>query len=326
MSVHFADRLLGAVRATQSAVMVGIDPRLEHLPPGWLEQFAPDRAGAAKAIEAFGRGVVDAVATLAPAVKFQAAYYEAYGPEGMRALFDNAAYARQRGLIVVIDGKRNDIGTTAEAYAQAYLGKVSVGGRLESVWDADAVTVNPYLGSDGVWPFIKAADAEGKGLFVLLRTSNRSAGEFQDLVAGGRPLYRHVAQRLAEWAEPYRGSSGYSLVGAVVGATYPEELAELREALPGVIFLVPGYGAQGGSGRDVAAAFDALGLGAVVNNSRGVTFAYERRELRDRFGDDWQGAIAEAVREMNDDLARHSSTARLRGQPAHEEESQRCNS
>src|SRR5579864_3750635 len=238
--MQFADRLVQALRRTGNAVCVGIDPRPERLPPGFLGRFAEDRAGVAAALEAFGCGVVDAVTPLVPAVKFQSAYYEAYGPEGLGALHASTRYARSRGLIVVLDGKRNDIGSTAEAYAQAYLGKVQLGEDYGPAWDADALTVNPYLGSDGVAPFLKQAAAEGKGVFVLVRTSNPSAGEFQDLIAEGRPLYRHVAERLAKWAAPYRGDSGYSLLGAVVGATYPEQLSELRADLPGVFFLVPG--------------------------------------------------------------------------------------
>jgi orotidine-5'-phosphate decarboxylase len=231
----------------------------------------------------------------------------------MAALHRDARYAREKGLLVLIDGKRNDIGSTAEAYARAYLGTVPVGGGSEPSWDADALTINPYLGSDGVRPFVDLAARGGKGVFVLVRTSNPSAGEFQDLIADGRPLYRHVADRLAGWAAPRRGESGYSLLGAVVGATYPEQLAELRAALPGVIFLVPGYGAQGGTARDVAAAFDAEGLGAIVNSSRGIAFAFERADLRARFGDDWQAAIEAAAREMIDDLSRHTPAGRLRG-------------
>lgn len=314
--MHFAERLIAAVRQRRNAVVVGIDPRPEHLPPGFLNRFPGDRPGVAAALEAFGRGVIDVVAPLVPAVKLQSAFYEAYGPEGVAALHTTARHARGAGLIVLIDGKRNDIGSTAEAYARAYLGRVPVGDRLEPSWDADALTINPYLGRDGIAPFVEEAAREGKGTFVLVRTSNPSAGEFQDLVADGLPLYRHVAARLAEWAAPHRGASGYSLVGAVVGATAPAQLAELREALPGVLFLVPGYGAQGGSAREIAPAFDARGLGAIINSSRGVTFAYERADLRAATGADWQAAIALAVRLMIDDLAATTNAGRLRGDPA----------
>jgi orotidine-5'-phosphate decarboxylase len=302
--VHFADRLIEAVRRAGNPVLVGIDPRAEDLPPGFLAQFPGDRAGVAAALRAFGEAVVDVVAPRVPAVKFQTAFYEAYGPEGLAALHATAAHARVQGLIVLIDGKRNDIGSTAEAYARAYLGP-------DPAWDADAVTVNPYLGSNGITPFVAAATAAEKGIFVLVRTSNPSAGELQDLVADGRPLYRHVSEHLARWAAPLRGASGYSLVGAVVGATYPAELVALRQALQGVFFLVPGYGAQGGTAADVAAAFDTQGLGAIVNNSRGLTFAYKKPELRARFGDDWRAAIDQAVSDMIADLAAHTPAGEL---------------
>lgn len=310
--MHFADRLAAAVRRAGNAVLVGIDPQVERLPRVLQGQSASSRTDVARTFWTFAREVVDVVAHVVPAVKFQAAYYEAYGPEGMVALHESARYARERGLIVLIDGKRNDIGSTAGAYARAYLGTVALGEGKEASWDADALTVNPYLGSDGVQPFVDQAAQHEKGVFVLVRTSNPSSGEFQDLVAEGRPLYRHVAERVAQWAEPHRGQSGYSLLGAVVGATYPEQLAELREALPGVMFLVPGYGAQGGTARDVAAAFDDEGLGALINSSRGVTFAHQRPDLSERFQNDWQGAVGHAVREMIDDLAAHTPAGKLR--------------
>ncbi len=291
---------------------MGIDPRIESLPEGFARAFEQSIAGQAEALEAFGKGVVDAVAPVVPAVKFQSAFYEMLGSNGVKALQSSAEYARERGLIVLIDGKRNDIGSTAEAYARAYLGRVTIGEEEIATWSADALTINPYLGSDGIAPFVEHASREGKGVFVLVRTSNPSAGEFQDLIAGGRPLYRHVAERLNEWAAPQRGESGYSLLGAVVGATYPEQLAELRETMPGVVLLVPGYGAQGGTAKDVAAAFDEQGLGALINSSRGVTFAFQRPDLRETFGSDWQGAVAQAVREMVEDLAVHTPAGRLK--------------
>ena len=310
--MHFADALRAAVRRVGNPVCVGIDPRPEDLPAGFLERFPGDRAGVARAFEAFGKSVIDAVGPLVPIVKFQAAFYEVYGPEGFAALHATAHYARERGLLVIMDGKRNDIGSTAEAYARAYLGRAVVGDGSEATWPVDALTINPYLGSDGIKPFVKVADEEGKGLFILARTSNASAREFQDLIVDGQPLYRHVAARIAEWAEPHRGESGYSFVGAVVGATYPDELGELRRALPGVPFLVPGYGAQGGTAAGVAPAFDADGQGAIVNNSRGITFAYNKPDARDRFGDDWQAALVDAVGAMVADLAANTPAGRLR--------------
>lgn len=311
--VHFADALFAAVERVGNPICVGIDPRPEEMPPGFLGQYPMGLGGVARALGDFGSAVVDTVAGLVPVVKFQAAFYEAFGPEGFRALHESASRARDRGLLVILDGKRNDIGSTAEAYARAYLGRVEGAGG--PTWPVDALTVNPYLGSDGIEPFVRVGAAEGRGIFVLDRTSNASAREFQDLKVDGRPLYRHVADRIAGWAAPHRGASGYSFVGAVVGATYPEELAELRGALPGVPFLVPGYGAQGGTAGSVAAAFDADGLGAIVNNSRGITSASNRPGARDRFGDDWQSAIVAAVRAMADDLAANTPAGRLRGRP-----------
>jgi len=246
------------------------------------------------------------------AVKFQSAFYEAFGPEGLAALHATVEYAKRNGLLVIFDGKRNDIGSTAEAYARAYLGKVPVGGAFEPSWHADAMTVNPYLGTDGVMPFVKIAAREHKGIFVLVRTSNASAGDFQDLKADGKPIYLHVAHRLLGWAEGHEGAMGYNLVGAVVGATCPEQLSELRTALPGILFLVPGYGTQGGTSADIAPAFDEHGLGAIVNNSRGITFAYARPPYRHRFPGNWQGAVDAALKDMIEDLATNTPAGQLR--------------
>jgi orotidine-5'-phosphate decarboxylase len=310
--VDFADRVVLAVRTKRNPIMVGIDPRPEELPPGFLDGFPDDRKGVADALRTFGREIIDVIGPLAPLVKFQSAFYEAYGPEGLSALRDTIEHARKHDVLVVFDGKRNDIGTTAEAYARAYLGKVPVGGAFEPAWDVDAMTINPYLGTDGIAPFVKIAARERKGVFVLVRTSNASAGEFQDLVCDGLPLYRHVANRLRTWGQGHQGGEGYNLVGAVVGATYPEELAELRAELPGVLLLVPGYGAQGGTAGAIAAGFDEHGQGALVNNSRGITFAYNKAAYRERFKGEWQRAVEQAVRDMIDDLAANTPAGRLR--------------
>jgi orotidine-5'-phosphate decarboxylase len=314
--VHFIERINAAIRRVQNPVVIGIDPRPEELPPGFLDRFPETCQGVADALRQFGAEVMDVVAPMVAAVKFQSAFYEAYGPPGVAALHESIEAARAKGLIAILDGKRNDIGSTAEAYARAYLGKVPVGGRYEPAWSADALTVNPYLGSDGVLPFVRIAAREHKGVFVLVRTSNASAGEFQDLAVDGRPLYRHVADRLRQWALPYAHASGYSLVGAVVGATYPEQLAELRSELPGVPLLVPGYGSQGATSKDVAPAFDENGLGALINNSRGITSAHARPAYRGRFGDRWQAAIEQAARDMIEDLAANTKAGRLRGRGA----------
>jgi orotidine-5'-phosphate decarboxylase len=309
--MNFADRLVDALRRRGNPVLVGIDPMPELFPPPLLEGCSRDLEGIAGAIQAFGMGVLEAVGDLVPAVKFQAAYYEAYGPPGMLALRETAQRARDRGLIVLIDGKRNDIGSTAGAYARAYLGHPELVESEGSAWPCDAITINPYLGSDGIRPFLDEAEKSGKGVFLLVRTSNPSAVEFQDLLVDGAPLYERVAQRLAEWAEPHLGRFGYSSVGAVVGATYPNELERLRRMLPHVFFLIPGYGTQGGTGRDVAPAFDPQGLGAIINNSRGLIYAYRRDDLAGEFGNDWQGAVVAATRRMIADLAGTTSAANL---------------
>jgi orotidine-5'-phosphate decarboxylase len=311
--VHFIERLFAAVRRVQNPVVVGIDPRPEELPQGFLDRFPGTGPGVADALCHFGIEVIDVLAPMVAAVKFQSAFYEAYGPPGVAALHASVEAARSKGLVVIIDAKRNDIGSTAEAYARAYLGKVPVGGRYEPPWSADALTVNPYLGSDGIMPFVRTAARENKGVFILVRTSNASAGEFQDLVADGKPLYRHVADRLRQWAAPYMAGSGYSLVGAVVGATYPGQLADLRGELPGIPFLVPGYGSQGATSKDVGPAFDEEGLGALINNSRGITGAHDRPAYRSRFADRWQAAVEQAVRDMIEDLAANTHAGRLRG-------------
>ena len=289
-------------------VLVGIDPRTPMLPAGYRDRFEPGMAGQAAAFQAFSHEVIDVVAGRVPAVKFQCAFFEQLGPAGMVALNAAASYAGSKGLLVIMDGKRNDIGTTAEAYAEAYLGNRQAG---ETGWYSDALTINPYLGSEGITPFVQSAHASQCGVFALVRTSNPSARDFQDLVASGKPIYRHVAEQLNGWAQPFRDETGYSLLGAVVGATYPAELAELRAAMPGVIFLVPGYGAQGGTAKDVAAAFDDEGFGAIVNNSRGIVFAYRQPELLAKHAGNWQRCIEDAVQTMAADLAAHTPAGRI---------------
>jgi orotidine-5'-phosphate decarboxylase len=294
---HFTDQLAAAVRQRGNAVCVGLDPRWEQLP--WPITTGREEApnGRAEAYLDFCCGVIDAVATLVPAVKPQAAFFEELGPSGVTALADVICYAQERGLLVILDGKRNDIGSTAEAYARGMLG------RGKSAWGADALTVSPYLGEDSLTPFVDVARQRGAGLFVLVKTSNPGGGLLQDLMADGRPVYRHVAELVERLAAQTAGESSYGLAGAVVGATYPEQLAELRAAMPHAWFLVPGFGSQGGTARDVSAAFDSNRLGAVINNSRGLIFAHARKEYAERFGPQrWQQAVEAATREMIDQL------------------------
>jgi orotidine-5'-phosphate decarboxylase len=293
---------------------VGIDPILDRL-PAELARTALDRHGdtplaVAMAFLEFGRGIVDAVAPYAAVIKPQAAFFEALGPPGMYALEALIAYARQQSLLVIEDAKRGDIGSTAEAYAQGHLGRTAlIGGGTAAGFGPDALTVHPYLGRDGILPFIRACVANGKGIFVLVRTSNPSAGDLQDLEVGGEPVYLRIARLLATLSEGLTGSRGYSPVGAVVGATYPAQAAKVREILPHSWFLVPGYGAQGATAQDTLANFDAQGYGAVVNSAREIIFAHQAAWARERaLG--YQAAAEEAARRMRDDL---NSALNVRG-------------
>lgn len=290
---HFADRLCHAIRDKQSCVVVGLDPRPEQLPPDIRP--APDSPCelVAERIRLFNRQVIETVAPHAVAVKPQIAFYEALGPAGFSAYLDAIAFARARGLLVIGDIKRGDVGSTAEAYARAHLGPDG----------ADAVTVNPYLGSDSLQPFIRAARANERGLFALVKTSNKSATEIQDLKVDGEPLCHHVARLVEKLGAQDIGECGYSLLGAVVGATHPASAAALRKQMPHAFFLVPGYGAQGGSARDCAPNFLPDGLGAVVNSSRGIIFAWSAERWRDRFTpDQWRLATEAAVVRMKQSL------------------------
>lgn len=302
--MNFADKLAEAVRKRGNAVVVGLDPRLEELPAAILPKKVTPHTPCG-AFFAFCREVIEVVADLVPAVKPQAAFFEQQGAHGMQVLSETIAYARERGLLVILDGKRNDIGSTAQAYAEGFLGK-------ESAWGADALTVSPYLGDDSLTPFVETAEARDAGIFVLVKTSNPGGKRFQDLSCEGRPLFHHVAEYVESLAKAGAGECGYGAVGAVAGATYPEQLGELRAMMPHTWFLVPGYGAQGGGAKDVAAAFDENGLGAVVNNSRGIIFAHSRKEYAGRFApNQWQDAVAAATRDMIDQLRAHTTMGRL---------------
>lgn len=279
---HFADRLLTAIHAHGNAVCVGLDPRWDSL-PAEIRQRHPDSPAAA--FEEFCDRVLDIIAPLVPVVKPQAAFFEACGPEGFAALQRLLRKARSLGLITILDGKRNDIASTATAYADAAFG----------VWGADACTVNPYLGRDAIEPFLASARKADAGVFVLVRTSNPGAGLFQDLLVQSeqgppRPLYQHVGTAVAGWARENLGGCGYGDVGAVVGATYPAEMGLLRQQLPEVLFLVPGFGAQGGTADDVRPAFREDGAGAVVNSSRGILFPFPPE------AGDWEKRIETAAR------------------------------
>jgi orotidine-5'-phosphate decarboxylase len=291
---RFGDRLAAAVAEKRTPVVVGLDPRFASLPENMKRSndaaLRPQVVRSA-AFERFCRGVIDVVAPLVPAVKPQVAFFEELGPPGLEALAKVIDYAREKKLLVIVDAKRNDIGSTAEAYAAAYFGE-------QAAWPGDALTISPYLGDDSLQPFVSAACEVDGGLFVLVKTSNPGGKQFQDLQFEGRPLYRHVAAHVEQLAAADAGAHGYGSVGAVVGATYPEQLAELRSAMPHAWLLIPGYGSQGGTAKDVAAGFDAAGFGSVVNNSRGIIFAHQRREFG-QFGEArWEAAVEAATLEM----------------------------
>ncbi|MGE5615121.1 MAG: orotidine-5'-phosphate decarboxylase [Bacillota bacterium] len=304
----FVDRLINKIKQQNNPAIVGLDPRLEYI-PGYLtrkvfKEFGSGIMGITEAIVEFNKKIIDAVCDIAPAVKPQLAYYEIYGPEGMKAFARTCSYAREKGMLVIADGKRNDIGTTAEAYASAYLGNKDESGAGFPAYDIDALTVNPYLGYDGIKPFIDKCIKNGKGIFILVKTSNKSSGQLQDLVLqDGKHLYEKVAKLVDEWGSEAIGERGYSSIGAVVGATYPEQARALRRIMGKAYILVPGYGAQGGTAADAAQAFNKDGLGAVVNSSRNVICAWKLEKWRDRYNEEsFDAAAREEVIRMRDDL------------------------
>ena len=300
----FSDRLADAVKRFRNPVVVGLDPRFEQLPEPIRGSDTADGHQRAQAYSLFCRGIIDVVAGLVPAVKPQMAFFEALGPHGMQALADVTRYAREQGLIVILDGKRNDIGSTALAYAHAYLG-------ANSPWGADALTVSPYLGDDSLTPFVQAAREHDAGIFVLVKTSNPGGKTFQDRMIEGEPLYCLAGQLVDSLNQGSELSEGYGPVGAVVGATYPEQLEELRAAMPHTWFLVPGFGAQGGDAKSVRHAFDERGLGAIVNNSRGIIFAHARPEYSAQAESSWQSAVEQATQDMIQQLRDETAVGRL---------------
>ncbi|MEE1125738.1 MAG: orotidine-5'-phosphate decarboxylase [Acutalibacteraceae bacterium] len=277
------DRLIEKIVEMQNPTVAGLDPKLAFIPDFIKEEayakYGKTLDGAAEALLVYNKALIDALCDIVPAVKPQAAYYEMYGWQGVKALVETIKYAKSKGMYVITDGKRNDIGTTMEAYATAHLGLTDIEGDSVSAFGADALTVNGYLGSDGINPVINVSKKMDTGMFVLAKTSNPSSGELQNLqLDGEETIYLHMGNLCEEWGKELMGNYGYSGVGAVVGATYPEQLTELRKALPHTFFLVPGYGAQGGTADDIAGAFDSNGLGAIVNSSRGIMCAWQKEE------------------------------------------------
>ena len=298
-------KLIEGIKRTKAPIVVGLDPMMNYIPEyiqkKAFAEFGETLEGAAEAVWQYNKGIVDAVYELVPAVKPQIAMYEQFGIEGLKAFEKTVSYCQEKGLVVIGDIKRGDIGSTSEAYAVGHLGKVQVGSHSFSGFHEDFVTVNPYLGSDGVKPFMKICKEEKKGLFILVKTSNPSSGEFQDRLVDGRPLYELVGEQVAAWGEELMGDT-YSYVGAVVGATYPEMGKTLRKIMPKSFILVPGYGAQGGKGADLVHFFNEDGLGAIVNSSRGIIAAYKQEKYASFGAENYAEASRQAVLDMQADI------------------------
>ena len=300
------NKLINKIQKTKAPIVVGLDPMLsyvpEHIQKKAFAEYGETLEGAAEAIWQFNKEIVDKTYDLIPAVKPQIAMYEQFGIEGLKAYKKTVDYCKSKDLVVIGDIKRGDIGSTSAAYAVGHLGKVQVGSKNYAGFDEDFATVNPYLGSDGVKPFIDVCKQENKGLFILVKTSNPSSGEFQDQKIDGKPLYELVGEKVAQWGEEHMGESGYSYVGAVVGATYPEQGEILRKVMPKSFILVPGYGAQGGKGKDLVHFFNEDGLGAIVNSSRGIIAAYKQEAYAkfgaENFGDASRAAVEAMIADI----------------------------
>ena len=300
------NKLISNIRKTNAPIVVGLDPMLnyipEHIQKKAFAEFGETLEGAAEAIWQYNKGIVDATCDLIPAVKPQIAMYEQFGIPGLIAYKKTVEYCKSKDLVVIGDIKRGDIGSTSAAYAVGHLGQVQVGSKEYAGFDEDFATVNPYLGSDGVKPFMDVCKEEKKGIFVLVKTSNPSSGEFQDRVIDGRPLYELVGEKVAQWGDELMGDE-YSYVGAVVGATYPEMGKVLRKIMPKTFILVPGYGAQGGKGADLVHFFNEDGLGAIVNSSRGIIAAYKQEKYKEFGAENYADASRAAVKDMIADIS-----------------------
>lgn len=299
------NKLIQNIQKTNAPIVVGLDPMLSYIPEHIVKkayaEFGETLEGAAEAVWQYNKGIVDAVYDLIPAVKPQIAMYEQFGIPGLVSYKKTVDYCKEKGLVVIADVKRGDIGSTSAAYATAHLGKVTVGSKTYAAFDEDFATVNPYLGTDGIKPFVDVCKEEQKGIFILVKTSNPSSGEFQDQMVADKHLYEMVGQKVAEWGADCMGDS-YSYVGAVVGATYPEQGKILREIMPKSYILVPGYGAQGGKGKDLVHFFNKDGLGAIINSSRGIIAAYKNEQYASFGAENYADASRQAVVDMIEDI------------------------
>lgn len=298
------DKLIEKIKETNNPTVMGLDPRYEMLPKCVTSKYPENLEGIGKAIIEYNKALINATYDIIPAIKPQIAFYEMFGISGMEAFKETCKYAKEKGMIVIADSKRGDIGSTAAGYSNAFLGKTLIGEKEEAIYDVEFVTVNPYMGTDCVKPFIEDCKKYDKGIFVLVKTSNPSSGELQDLkLENGKEVYSEVAELVEKWGEELRGENGYSSIAAVVGATYPEQLEQIRKIAPHTYFLIPGYGAQGGRANDIALGFDNKGLGGIVNASRSLMCAYKSDKWKDQFSEeDYAKATrAEALR-MREEL------------------------
>lgn len=298
------DKLIDRIKELNNPTVMGLDPTYDKLPNCIREKYSKDISGVCKAIFEFNKDLILATRDIIPAVKINIAFYEMYGLEGMKLFEDTCNFAKENGMIVIADIKRGDIGTTAKAYSNAFLGQTAIEDKKESIYDVDFVTVNPYMGIDSVKPFIDDCKTYGKGIFVLIKTSNPSSGDLQNLnLENGKKVYTHVAELVEKWGEELRGEYGYSSVSAVVGATYPEEIKNIRSLAKHTYFLIPGYGAQGGKAEDIALAFNSNGIGGIVNASRSLMCAYKSELWKDKFEEiDFAKATREEAIRMREDL------------------------
>ena len=298
------DRLIDKIKEMNNPTVIGLDPRYDMLPECIKSKYGTDLRDVARAIIEYNYKLIDSVCDVVPAIKPQIAFYEMFGTYGIEAFCETCRYAKHKGMIVIADMKRGDIGTTAQAYSNAAIGKTPVAEMNYSIYDIDFVTVNPYLGTDGIKPFVEDCKKYNKGIFVLVKTSNKSSGEVQDLkLEDGKTVYEKVAELVNIWGEDLVGEYGYSAISSVVGATYPKQLEELREIMPTSYFLIPGYGAQGGKAEDIALGFDTNGLGGIVNASRSLMCAWKSDRWKDKYSDEQfaEATRAEAIR-MRDEL------------------------
>ena len=298
------DRLINKIKETDNPPVIAIDPKYDMLPECIKSKYGKTLEDISKAILEFNKEIIDNTYDIIPAVKINIAFYEMYGIEGMKVFEDTCKYAKEKEMVVIADIKRGDIGSTAQSYSNAFLGKTKIGEKEVSIFDVDFVTVNPYMGTDCVKPFIDDCKKYNKGIFVLVKTSNPSSGELQDKkIEGGEKIYIEVAKLVENWGKDLIGENGYSSISAVVGATYPNQLKEIRKIAPHTYFLIPGYGAQGGKAEDIALGFDENGLGGIINASRSLMYAYKSEKWKDKFEESQYGKAtrAEAIR-MKEEL------------------------